>query len=120
MHVVLNQFDGVGYYELFDLESSNKGLTKNKNVQGTVIFATSKIQYDPTKHKDCTKNEKPKPPSAQRRTNPLSYPVEAEETKFNSRMPLEDFVRNNFTNIILAAYCLGGYYGVIDMNDYLT
>ena len=105
MHVVINQFDDdVGYYKLFDLEGFNKRLTKKKNVQGTVIFATSKIQHDKTEHCNCTKNKKPQSTTIRPNINPFTFPVESEETKVSFRMPLEDFPRNNFTTIILAAF----------------
>ena len=55
MHVVINQFDDkVGYYELFNLQDFNKELAERRNVQGTVIFSTSKVQHDKTKHCGCT------------------------------------------------------------------
>lgn len=51
--------------------------------------------------------------------NPFTYPVEAEETKVTFRMPLQDFPRDNFTIMVLKAYCLANAHPVFagkDMN----
>ena len=50
--------------------------------------------------------------------NPFTYPVEAEETKVTFRMPLQDFPRDNFTIMVLKAYCLAKHsWAGMDMND---
>ena len=119
MHLALNEFDKEAkFYKLLDLEQFNRDMTKKKNVHGTVIFATSKVQHDKTKHRDCIKNENPKMFTLTS-VNPFTYPVEAEETKVNFRMPLQDFPRDNFTIMVLKAYCLAGAHSRAgkDMND---
>ena len=82
MNVVLNEWDDTAkYYLLWDLEKLNNTMTKRRNCYGTVVFATSKVQYNATKHSNFIKNEKSQPADNQLQINPFTIPLEADETK---------------------------------------
>ena len=47
MNVIINQWDDAAkYYTIWDLEELNNKLALRSNCYGTVIFATSKVQYN--------------------------------------------------------------------------
>ena len=46
MNVVINEWDdNTSYYKLWNVQKLNDELSKHRNCYGTVILATSKVQY---------------------------------------------------------------------------
>ena len=104
MNVVLNEWDDTAkYYLLWDLEKLNNNMTKRRNCYGTVVFATSKVQYNVAKHSNFTKNEKSQQADSQPQINPFTIPLEADDTKLTFRMPLENVQRHNYASVLLTA-----------------
>ena len=104
MNVVINEWDdNTSYYKLWNVQKLNDELTKHRNCYGTVILATSKVQYNTAKHSNCTKNEKSQPVASQPPINPFTTPLEASETRLTFRMPLENVPRHNYAVIHLTA-----------------